>query len=222
MLAEFLTNKAVIATWVIVTLGALAVLAHDLRHHNPQMGGLMKWVWGLTVLYSGPIGLGLYFYSGRQQIARDSIWRRGCRSVAHCYSGCGAGEVAGVVVAAGILALDNIPVAITTFILAYVAGFAMTVGPLVQEGVAMRQALWDAFYSETASITVMEVVAIGVDLWLAAGAGMGEALFWSSLVFSLSMGLLAAYPVNVLLIHWGVKEGMHDPRMMAQHGHQHA
>ena len=76
----------------------------------------------------------------------------------------------------------------------------------------LGQALWDAVYSETASITVMEVVAISVDIWLAGGATMGEALFWSSLVFSLSMGLLAAYPVNLLLIAWGVKEGMHSPK----------
>ena len=57
----------------------------------------------------------------------------------------------------------------------------------------------------------MEVVAIGVDVWLAGEAGMGEVLFWAGLVFSLSVGLLAAYPVNVLLIRVGVKEGMGNP-----------
>jgi hypothetical protein len=44
---------------------------------------------------------------------------------------------------------------------------------------------------------------------------MGDTLFWSALVFSLSMGLIAAYPVNVLLIKWGVKEGMANPASMA-------
>ena len=43
---------------------------------------------------------------------------------------------------------------------------------------------------------------------------MGEALFRSSLV-SLTAGLIAAYPVEVLLVRFGVKEGMHDPREMA-------
>ena len=32
------------------------------------------------------------------------------------------------------------------------------------------------------------------------------------------MGLLAAYPVNLLLIHFGIKEGMHSPKEMA-HAH---
>lgn len=221
MLTTILGSPLFISIWLPIVLLSLVWLIRDLRHNNPEIPGLMQWVWALTVLYSGPIGLALYFYSGRRQIRRDSLWRRGCRSVAHCYSGCGAGEVAGIVIAAGLLALGNLYVALTTFVLAYVAGFAMTVGPLVQEGVGLRQALWDAFYSETASITVMEVVAIGVDLWLAGDAGMGQPLFWSSLIFSLSMGLLAAYPVNVLLIHWGVKKGMHDPRMLGGHGHGH-
>ncbi len=188
------------------------MLIRDLRLSNPQTPSLMKLVWGFTVLYSGPLGLAVYIYSGRRQIARDSLWRRGFRSVAHCYSGCGAGEVVGISVTAGLLGLGTWWVAGITFTLAYVAGFALTVGPLLQEGVPLRRAFWDAVYSETASITVMEVVAISVDLWLAGKATIGEPIFWASLIFSLSMGLLAAYPVNLLLIAWGVKEGMHSPK----------
>ena len=77
-----------------------------------------------------------------------------------------------------------------------------------------REALKDALYSETASITVMEIVAISVDLWLAAEATIGDVLFWSSLIFSLSLRLAAAYPVNLALIHLGVKEGMMNPAEM--------
>ncbi len=177
----------------------------------------MQWVWILTVLYSGLIGLAIYYYSGRKQIVHDSLPRRGFRSVAHCYSGCGAGEITGVFITAGLLSLGNLWVALVSFTLAYVAGYAMTAGPLIQEGVAVKQALKDAFYSETASIAVMEIVAIGADLYLAGDAGMGETLFWSSLVVSLTLGLAAAYPVNLLLIRFGVKEGMHSPKHV--HGH---
>ncbi|WP_321167225.1 DUF4396 domain-containing protein [Halorubrum trapanicum] len=95
---------------------------------------------------------------------------------------------------------------------AYAFGYALTVGPLMQDGVSFPRAMRDAFLSETPSITVMEVVAIGADLWLAGEAGLTDALFWSALVVSLSLGLVAAYPVNVLLIRMGVKEGMMDPR----------
>jgi hypothetical protein len=62
----------------------------------------------------------------------------------------------------------------------------------------------------------MEIVAISVDLLIAGDATIGQPLFWNGMVFSLSCGLLAAWPVNVLLIRMGVKSGMHDPRSMAE------
>lgn len=213
-----LTNPAFLIVWGILVVGSLGVLIRDLSTNNRQQMSLMKVVWGLTVLYSGPIGLLVYWMTGRKEIAEDTLWRRGWRSTAHCYSGCGMGEVVGVIIAAGLLSLGNWPIAIITFLLAYAFGFALTAGPLIQDGEPVHKALWDAFASETASITVMEVTAIAIDLWLGGKSTIGEARFWASMVFSLSMGLLAAYPVNLLLIHFGIKEGMHSPKEMA-HAH---
>ena len=53
----------------------------------------------------------------------------------------------------------------------------------------------DTLYSDTATITVLEITAISLDLWLAASATMNQALFWNSLLLSLTVGLIAAYPV---------------------------
>lgn len=209
ILRTILGTPAFLIIWGIFVLISSAVLLYDLKHYNSQMVGLMKWVWILSVLYSGPLGMAIYYYSGRRQIPRDSLWRRGFRSTAHCYSGCGAGEIIGITIAAGLLALGNLWTAFITFLFAYAAGFALTVGPLMQQGVVLSQALKDAAYTESASIVVMEAVAIGVDLFLAQDAGLTDILFWSSLIFSLSMGFIAAYPVNVALIRMGVKEGMH-------------
>lgn len=214
-LQRVLTDPRFLVAWGGLVAGSLLVLLVDLARNNRALPSLMQVVWGLTVLYSGPIGLAVYWFAGRTQISHDSIWRRGLRSVSHCYSGCGAGEVAGITLAAGILALHTTGVVLVTFTFAYIAGFSLTVGPLVQEGVGFREAVVDAFYSETPSITVMEVVAIGVDIRLAGEATIGEPLFWSSLIFSLSIGLIAAYPVNLALIHQGVKEGMGNPATMA-------
>lgn len=213
-LGAILTDPLYLAIWGVLVFGSLVVLVWDLRLNNRALGSLMKFVWGFTVLYSGPFGLLVYWYSGRTQIYTDSLWRRGFRSVCHCYSGCGTGEVTGVVIAVGLLALKTVGVVLITFSLAYAFGYALTVGPLLQEGAGLKEAILDAFYSETASITVMEVVAIGTDLWLAGEARMGDVLFWTSLVFSLTLGLLAAYPINVLLIKFGVKEGMMNPAEM--------
>ena len=202
--------------WAGLVVGSLLVLWWDLRRHNQALQSLMKLVWTLVVCYSGPLGLGLYWYAGRTQIEHDSLWRRGVRSTAHCYSGCGAGEVLGVVLFAGLLALGGSLVTLVgTFALAYTFGYALTVGPLLQDGVGLREAVLDALYSETPSITVMEVTAIGTDTLLAGEATMAQPLFWGALVFSLTLGFVAAYPVNAVLIHVGVKEGMGNPAAMA-------
>lgn len=207
-------TPGLVVGWAALSVACVAVLRWDLRANNRALPGLMKLVWGLTVLYSGPLGLAVYWYSGRTQIPRDSRWRRGFRSVSHCYSGCGAGEVLGVVVTLGLLRLATVWVVAVTFGFAYLFGYALTVGPLLQDGVPLREAVLDAVYSETASITVMEVVAVGVDLFLAGEATIGEPVFWASLAVSLSVGFLAAYPVNLGLIELGVKAGMGNPAAM--------
>lgn len=219
---HWLSSGWLLSAWLLLAILSLVVLVRDFRTSNTHIASIMKAVWFLTVAYSGPLGLWLYYVSGRKQISSDSIWRKGVRSVAHCYSGCGAGEITGVFIAAGLLAMDNIPVAITTFAFAYVFGYAMTFGPLVQAGVPIKRALIDTFYSDTATIAVMEITAISLDLWLAADATMAQPLFWGSLILSLSVGLVAAYPVNVLLIYFGVKHGMGDPRDTSSKGHSHA
>lgn len=212
LVREFLSSSWVLAVWLGMSVIACAILLLDLYRHNQHIGPIMKVVWFLTVFYSGALGLLIYFYSGRKQISHDSLWRKGFRSVAHCYSGCGAGEVTGIFIAAGLLSLTNISVALITFSFAYVFGYGMTLGPLLHDGVPVKKALIDTFYSDTATIAVMEITAISLDLWLAADASMNEPLFWNSLLLSLTAGLVAAYPVNVLLVRLGVKGGMGDPR----------
>ncbi|ODR81086.1 copper oxidase [Haladaptatus sp. W1] len=217
LLKPILSNPTLLGAWALLVLVCVGVLWWDIRERNGALPSLMKFVWTLVVLYSGPFGLAIYWYSGRTQISHDSLWRRGFRSTAHCYSGCGAGEVVGMVTIAGMLAVGSTLVqAAGTFALAYVFGYALTVGPLMQEGEGFRTAFADAFYSETPSITIMEITAIGTDLLLAGGAKFGSPLFWGSLAFSLSVGFLFAYPVNAALVRFGIKEGMMNPKKMGE------
>lgn len=215
LVTPFLADPRLLLGWFSLAVLCVAVLWWDLRARNRALPSLMKGVWTLVVLYSGPLGLAVYWYAGRTQIAGDSVWRRGFRSTAHCYSGCGAGEVVGFTVLAGLLAVESSTVVIVgTFALAYLFGYALTVGPLLQEGVGLGEAIVDALLSETPSITVMEVTAIGTDLLIAGEATIGDPLFWGALVFSLSVGFVAAYPVNLGLVAVGVKEGMGNPAAM--------
>lgn len=214
VLVPILSSPIVLTVWAAIVVVSLGVLWWDLRKHNQVIGSLMKFVWTLTVAYSGPLGLAVYWYTGRTQINHDSLWKRGFRSTSHCYSGCGAGEIVGITLAQGLLGLGIGAVAGATFIFAYIFGFAMTVGPLMQDGVGFKEAMKDALWSETPSITLMEIAAIGTDLLLASEALMSDVLFWLALAFSLSVGFLVAWPVNIGLVSFGVKEGMSDPSQM--------
>lgn len=200
--------------WVGLNLLSLGVLRRDLRERNGNLPSMMKLVWSLVVAYSGPVGLTVYWLTGRTQLESDSLWKQGFRSTSHCYSGCGIGEVIGITATVIILSAPTLWVIAATFALAFLFGFAFTIGPLMQEGVGLREATWDAVVSETPSITVMEIVAIGTDLLLAGDAGWTNPLFWTALFFSLTIGFVAAYPVNVVLIAAGIKEGMGNPAGM--------
>ncbi|MEZ4503935.1 MAG: hypothetical protein R3C39_15030 [Dehalococcoidia bacterium] len=58
--------------WAGFVLASLGALVWDLTRANAGLPSLMKFVWGATVLYSGPVGLAIYRYAGRGQIPEDS------------------------------------------------------------------------------------------------------------------------------------------------------
>ncbi|WP_150911205.1 DUF4396 domain-containing protein [Marinobacter halotolerans] len=210
-----------LGVWLALVAASVIWVIRDLRTNNDHIPSIMQWVWALTVLYSGPIGLLIYRYSGRKEIPTDSLARKGFRSVAHCYSGCGIGEILGVIISVGLFAMGNFWAAIITFSLAYIFGFAFNIGPMMQNGMSFKDAFSGAFLAESISIVVMESVAITTDLYLGGESTMGDALFWSSLYVSLSLGLFAAWPANLLLIKTGMKGGMGDPRDAEQSAHCH-
>jgi hypothetical protein len=89
--------------------------------------------------------------------------------------------------------------------LAFVFGYALTLQPLLRAGVELAKALRLAFASDTLSITTMEIVdnAFMVVVPGAMDAPLDSALFWTSLVGSLILAGIAAYPVNRWLIARG-------------------
>lgn len=113
-----------LGVWLVLIVASLGVLWWDLCTRNQAIGSWMKLVWTLSVLFSGPIALAVYWWSGRTQIDHDSTWRGGWRSTSHCYSGCGTGEGLGVPFATTVLGFGIIGV-VVTFGLAYLFGSSL-------------------------------------------------------------------------------------------------
>ena len=134
-----------------------------------------------------------------------SLNRTAFLATAHCLTGCAIGEVLGMVIgtALGWSSLATIAIAV---LLAFVFGYALTLIPLLRANIALGTALDLAFASDTASITLMEIVDNAIMLVIpgAMDAGLTSPLFWASLVFSLIIAGIAAFPLNRWLISRGL------------------
>jgi hypothetical protein len=136
----------------------------------------------------------------------------------HCLTGCGIGEVLGLIVGTA-LGWGNLPTIALAVGLAFIFGYAFTLVPLLRAGLGLSTALSLALAADTASITVMEVVDNAVMLAVpgAMDAGLSDPLFWVSLAFALAVAGAAAYPVN----RWLIARGRGHAIVHAHHGHQH-
>jgi len=133
-----------------------------------------------------------------------SVNRLAASATTHCLTGCAIGEVLRFVIATW-RGWGNAATIVVAIALAYVFGYALTLGPLVRGGVPLRRAAALAFAADTLSITVMELVDNAVVLVIpgAMDAGLGDPLFWGSLALALAVAWVAAFPVNRWLIARG-------------------
>ena len=86
-----------------------------------------------------------------------SLDRLAFSATIHCLTGCGIGEVLGLVISTQ-LGWHDVPSIALAIVLAFVFGFGLTVRPLLGSGMAVRAALGLAFAADALSITVMEIV----------------------------------------------------------------
>jgi hypothetical protein len=122
----------------------------------------------------------------------------------HCLTGCGIGEVLGLVIS-NALGWHDLPSILLAVVLAFIFGYGLTLRPLLAGGVALSEALRLAFAADTLSIVVMEVVDNAIILLIpgAMDAGLASLLFWGSLAVALAIAFVVAFPVNLWLIRRG-------------------
>jgi len=122
----------------------------------------------------------------------------------HCLTGCGIGEVLGLVIGTS-LGWTTLPTIVLAVILAFFFGYAMTLRPLINSGMAVGQAMRVALAADTVSITVMEIIDNAVILAVpgAMDAGLASWLFWVSLAGALIIAAIVVFPVNRYMIARG-------------------
>ena len=133
-----------------------------------------------------------------------SVFALARSATVHCLTGCGIGEVLGMVIGTG-AGLSNGWTIVISVILAFAFGYALTLRPLVAGGIAPGKAMRLAFAADTISIVIMEIVDNGIMLVLpgAMDAPLASFYFWGSLILSLAIAGLMAFPANLWLIRRG-------------------
>ena len=147
-----------------------------------------------------------------------ALTRLAVSATLHCLTGCGIGEVLGMVLGTA-FGLGNLPTIALAVGLAFAFGYTLTLVPLLRAGLALGTALGLALAADTASIAVIEVVDNAVMLAVpgAMDAGLADPLFWGSLAVSLLMAAAAAFPVN----RWLIARGRGHAVVHEHHGHRH-
>jgi hypothetical protein len=148
-------------------------------------------------------------------IDRPSLNRLAFSATIHCLTGCSIGEVLGMVIGTE-LGWDNWLTITLSTVLAFMFGYLLTLLPLLSAGMELRVAFALAFASDTLSITIMEIVdnAVIVVIPGAMDAGLTEPLFWLSLIVSLVLAGIAAFPAN----RWLIAQGRGHALVHQHHG----
>lgn len=145
-----------------------------------------------------------------------SLNKMSASATLHCLTGCGIGELLGLIISSalgwGVVASIAIAVA-----LAFVFGYSLTLKSLLGSGLALASALPLALASDTLSITVMEIVdnVIIFSIPGAAMAGPLSLIFWGAFAVAMAGAFVAAFPVNRFLI----SRGRGHARVHQYHGH---
>lgn len=156
--------------------------------------------------------------SRRFDSPNSGLSRLALAATVHCLSGCAIGEVLGMVVGT-VLGWSTSGVVVLSVVLAFIFGYGLTVRPLLASGLPLESALKVALASDTASITIMEIVDNAIVLIIpgAMKAGLDSGLFWGSLILSLVLAAAAAFPVN----RWLIARGRGHAVVQRYHSHQH-
>ena len=133
-----------------------------------------------------------------------ALTRLAISATLHCLTGCAIGEVLGMVIGTA-LGWSDVQTIVLAVALAFLFGYAFTIGPVMRSGLSLRAAIPVALAADTLSIAVMEIVDNGVMLLVpgAMDAGLGSWLFWGALAFALAVAFVVTVPVNRWLIGRG-------------------
>jgi hypothetical protein len=211
---------------LLLSLAAALFVGGDIAAGRRQKMGVMNFVWPLTALWSGPLGLILYFWVGRPAPpeVRDREKQPAApfpisvlKGTLHCGAGCVVGDFAGE----WLVFLSGFTIAGSVLWANYAIDFALafSVGIVFQYfAIAPMRNLsgWPgikaALKADTISLIAYE---IGMFCWMAYAEQLYHPkldpmspVYWYMMQIAMLAGLFTSYPANWILLKVGLKETM--------------
>ncbi|GAB2452736.1 hypothetical protein GCM10011375_39800 [Hymenobacter qilianensis] len=214
--------------WFALTLVSVLYVAWDLITRTPEMK-VMKWGWVLVTLYTGPVGLLIYWFScrepspGTHEAFVAPLWKQAVGSTIHC----AAGDATGIIVAAAITGYFGLSMGVDIWI-EYAAGFAF--GLFIFQALFMKdmmglsygEALRQSFLPEWMSMNAMMagmlptmVILMSRDMRAMEAT---SPWFWAAMSAATLVGVVVSYPVNYWLVKNQLKHGMGTERALGKGG----
>lgn len=207
---------------ILSGLSALIVLGDILAGHRQKMA-VMNFVWPITALWSGPLGLLAYWMIGRRgaqhvQDREKPFWQSVLIGDAHCGGGCTVGDFVGewLVYLAGLTIAGSVLWAnyLFDFVFAYGVGIVFqyySIAPM--RGVSGWEGIKAAIKADTVSLVAFE---IGMFAWMAFASRIlfhpklepTQPAYWYMMQVAMLVGFVTAYPANWWLIRKKLKEPM--------------
>lgn len=133
-----------------------------------------------------------------------ALTRTAAKATLHCLTGCAIGEVLGLAIGTA-LGWGNAQTIALAVGLAFLFGYALTMGPVLRAGIPLKTAVKVTLAADTVSILVMELVDNAIMLAIpgAMDAKLTHPLFWSALAVAFAIAFVVTVPVNRLLIARG-------------------
>ncbi len=214
--------------WFVFAGLSVVFVAYDLIVRTPEMK-VMKWGWILVVLYTGPIGALVYWFSCREPAPGTHedfvapLWKQTTGSTIHCL----AGDATGVIVAAILTSRFHFPMGVDVAV-EYVFGFGF--GLLVFQALFMKDMLgisygaavrrtflseWLSMNCVMAGMVPVMVIFMSRDMQAMNPVSLR---FWGVMSAATLVGAVTAYPVNRWLVKNGLKHGMGTERVLGKGG----
>ena len=214
--------------WFALTALSAAYVAWDLFTSTPEMK-VMKWGWILVTLYTGPVGLLVYWFSCREPSPGTHeqfvapLWKQAVGSTIHC----AAGDATGIIVAAALTGYFGLRMGVDIW-LEYAAGFAF--GLFIFQALFMKdmmgmsygEAVRSSFLPEWMSMNAMMagmlptmVILMSRDMRAMEAT---SPWFWAAMSAATLVGVVVSYPVNYWLVKNRLKHGMGTERALGKGG----